>query len=219
VIRKIKKWLLTHERVYVFVIGVLNFFGRNSRIKGKHPTVWLKRTRVFDKGKGNKIIIGKNSVLKNCVFSISGNNNSILIGDNCYLIDLIVWMEDDDNSIELGSRTTVYGVTKLGSIEGCRIRIGEDCMFSSNISFRTGDSHSVLDLEGNRINPGKDIIIGDHVWIGQNVFVGKGASVADHSIVGACAVVTKSFDKQNVALGGNPARIIKENIDWSRKRL
>ena len=92
-------------------------------------------------------------------------------------------------------------------------------MFSSNIKFRTGDSHSVLDLEGNRINPSKDITIGNHVWIGQSVFVGKGASIGDHNIVGACAVVTKKFDRTNVALGGNPAKIIKENVDWSRERL
>ncbi len=35
------------------------------------------------------------------------------------------------------------------------------------------------------------------------------------SIIGASSVVTKRFDENNIAIGGNPAKIIKRNINWS----
>lgn len=218
-LRKLKKWIYSHEKLCAVVMGVLNLFGFSSRIKGKHPTVWLKHTKVIDKGKGNTIIIKKNSILTHCSFKFFGSNNCVVIGEKCFLNDLTVWIEDNNNRVEIGNKTSVHGKTGLACIEGTRIDIGEDCMFSSNIHFRTGDSHSVLDLEGKRINPSQNIVIGDHVWIGQDVFVGKGSAVPEHSIVAACAVVTKKFDKPNVAIGGNPAKIIKEDVDWSRERL
>lgn len=216
---KIKRWIFSHEKLYAALIGVLNLFGGSSFIKEKHPTVWLRRTKVINKGKGNRIIIQRKSILDRCRFTFEGSNNTVVIGERSYLIGFSVCVEGDGNRVELGERTKVYGATELACIEGCKIRIGDGCMFSSNIHLRTGDSHSIVDLEGKRINPSKDISLGDYVWVGQNVFVGKGVSIAEHTVVGACAVVTKAFDKPNVAIGGNPARIIKENIDWSMRRL
>lgn len=218
-VRRIKRWLLSHEKIYIFAVKILNFFGGNSRIRSKHPSVLLKHTKVIDKGSGNTVIINKKSILKNCCFKFYGSNNCVTIGENCILSNLTVWFEDENNSVKIGNNTTIHGTTGLACIEGSRIDIGEDCMFSSNIGFRTGDSHSVLDLEGNRINPSKNISIGNHVWIGNGCYIGKGAAVADNSIVGAHSVVTKKFDKSNIAIGGNPAKVIKENVNWCRERL
>ena len=148
-----------------------------------------------------------------------GSNNQIIIGDNCIFNNLSIWIEDNENVVKIGQNTRIHGTTGLACIEGTTIDIGEDCMFSSNINFRTGDSHSVLNLDGERINYSRNIHIGNHVWIGQNAFIGKGTAVSDNSIVGAYAVVTRVFDKSNIAIGGNPAKIIKENVDWKRERI
>lgn len=216
---KLRKWIFAHDKLCIAVVGILNFLGFNSRIKGKHPTVWLRHTKVIDKGDKNTIIIKKKGMLKNCTFRFYGSNNTVEIGENCYLNSASIWVEGDNNRVVIGNNTSLNGKIGLACLEGKSILIGEDCMFSSNINFRTGDSHSVLDLQGNRINHGKDIVVGKHVWIGQNAFLGKGSNIPDHSIVGAYAVVTKTFDKPNVAIGGNPARVIKEDVDWSRKLL
>ncbi len=215
----IKKWLLSHDSMYTLVIRILNLFGHNSRMRGAHPSVWLKRTKVIDKGNGNTVTIDRKSKLRNCTFKFYGSNNRVIIGERCSLSHLTVWIEDDNNCVQIAKNTTVHGTTGLACIEGCRIEIGEDCMFSSNIHFRTGDSHSVVDLDGHRINPSRDIVIGDHVWIGHNAIVCKGVTVADHSIVGAGSVVTRRFEQDHVAIGGNPAKIIKENVDWKRERI
>ncbi len=70
--------------------------------------------------------------------------------------------------------------TRLACIEGTSIEIGEDCMFSANIVFRTGDSHSIINSDGQRINASKSICIGNHVWIGNTVIVNKGVKVSDN---------------------------------------
>ena len=119
----------------------------------------------------------------------------------------------------MGSETSVSGKTHLACIEGKNIVIGDDCMFSSDIILRTGDSHSVVDLQNNRINPSKSIEIGNHVWIGNKVTVNKGVFVPNNSIIGTGAVVTKTFENGNIIIAGNPAKIIKSDINWDRRRM
>ena len=92
-------------------------------------------------------------------------------------------------------------------------------MFSSEIVFRTGDSHSIIDLSGIRINHAKDIIIGDHVWIGHRVLVNKGVVISNNSGVGTGSVVTKKFNDENIIIAGCPAKIVKNDINWLGKRI
>ena len=48
----------------------------------------------------------------------------------------------------------------------------------------------------------------------RDVKIFKDVSIADNTVVANGSVVTKSFDKENVLLGGCPAKILKENINW-----
>lgn len=55
---------------------------------------------------------------------------------------------------------------------------------------------------------GAPITIGDNAWFGGGGTILPGVTLGDNVVVGAGAVVTKSFG-DNVVLGGNPAKIIK----------
>ena len=57
--------------------------------------------------------------------------------------------------------------------------------------------------------PGKDICIGESCWIGMNAVILPGVKLGDHTVVGAGAVVTKSFPEGYVVLGGSPAKAIR----------
>ena len=81
-------------------------------------------------------------------------------------------------------------------------------MFSSNIAIVTGDSHSILDNNGKRINPSASISISDHVWVGQKVIITKGVYIAKDCVIGAGAVVTKDIPEYSVA-AGVPAKVVK----------
>ena len=68
-------------------------------------------------------------------------------------------------------------------------------MFSNNITFRNGDSHSIIDIVNEkRINYAKNIHIGNKVWIGENSYILKGAEIQNESIVATNSVVTKKFE-------------------------
>ena len=77
---------------------------------------------------------------------VKGNNCRILFGRDSNLNDVTLYIEDDGGRIELGKHTTITGKTELAVIEGKSITIGDDCLFSSDITFRVGDSHSILDM-------------------------------------------------------------------------
>lgn len=68
---------------------------------------------------------------------------------------------------------------------------------------------------GNRINISKDITIGEHVWIGANVSILKGCKIPNNSVIGTGAIVTKKFEKEGICIAGNPAKVVKEEINWT----
>ena len=77
----------------------------------------------------------------------------------------------------------------------------------------------VVDMEGNRINPSKDVVIGNHVWVGNHVIITKGVYIPDNCIIGTGAVVTSVFEKTNSVIAGVPAKVTKENINWRPERI
>ena len=153
------------------------------------------------------------------IIKIYGNNNTIEIHKNCVIKGAKFWIEDDKNKIEMGSYSTVEENAEFATIEGCNIIIGEDCMISSEVTIRTGDSHSILNNEGIRINSSQNIKVGNHVWIGNKAVLTKGSLVSDNSIVGSGALVNKVFEIKNCIIAGVPAKVIKEQISWLRERI
>ena len=144
----------------------------------------LKKVNIRIKGSNNKIVIGDFAQLPGACITIHGSGNTVTVGDWSYLGGTDLFIEDDGGCITIGDHTKFLGKTHLAVIEGTSITIGRDCLFSSDIQLRTGDSHSVLDMEGRRINASQDITVGDHVWVGTRAFLTKGAKVppGDQSI-------------------------------------
>ena len=220
-----KAWVMKNKSLVSAgckLYNIRNFFRIKLKGKGNRliaPCALLKKLNIIVSGNNNTIIIGDWTILNGASVYISGSNNVITIGEWCHLAGTELCIEDAGNRIEIGNKTKILGKTHLAAIEGTKISIGEDCLFSSDIHFRTGDSHSVLDMDGRRINASEDIVIGDHVWVGTKVTCLKGATVADHSIIGACALVTKKFAEPNCSLAGIPAKVVKTNTDWSIRRI
>lgn len=158
--------------------------------------------------------------LSDVEIKIFGNNNCIKIDGNNTISHIRFAIEDNQNTIEIGSHVYIGAGSLLAALEGCKISIGEDCMIAGPCEMRTSDSHSLINMNGDRINPANDISIGRHVWIGAGCMLLKGCSIPDDSVIAARSVVTstKGFE-QNSLWGGIPAKLIKKDINWSRDRI
>jgi len=204
--------------IYTHLIGLNKIRGlRNNKIVFNN--CFIKKCKIRIKGTNNKVFINNHSTLFCCDISIMGNDNTIIIDERVCAVKCEIYIEDDNNLVKIGKDSHISGFTHLACIEGCNIIIGEKCLFSSDVTFRTGDSHSILDLDGIRINPSLDIEIGNHVWIGNKTIITKGVHIAENCILATGSVVTKKFDDTNVIIGGIPAKIIKRNINWDELRI
>lgn len=152
-------------------------------------------------------------------FQIYGDSHNIKIGKNCILKNTVIWFEDENCSLEIGNNTTIEGAHIAVTEPNSKIAIGNDCMFSGNIDIRNGDSHSILDTNTNqRINYAKNIIIENHVWLGNGVNVLKGVTIGDNTVIGIKSLVTNDIPSNSLAVG-IPAKVVKTDITWDRKRI
>lgn len=116
-------------------------------------------------------------------------------------------------SFSIGNNTFITGrafITIHNSLA-----IGDDCALSWNITIIDDDYHYIVkdDLRSEKSKP---IVIGNKVWIGCNVTILKNVKIADGVIIAANSVVTKSIPEKNVLVAGNPAVIVRHNINWER---
>jgi acetyltransferase-like isoleucine patch superfamily enzyme len=194
---------------------------KKEKIQGKGNKVTLKGSKLTIKGNNN--LIQSESNYPNVRILIYGNNNRLIVEKDVQLLcgSIIMGIDDcpvNNCTVHIGKNTTSNGFDILLLEHNSSVIIGEDCMFSSNITISCSDTHSILDLDNNLTNLGKFIKLGNHVWCGQGVRIGKNVEIKDNSIIGWGSIVTKKFDKPNVIIAGIPAQIVKENINWDRRR-
>jgi acetyltransferase-like isoleucine patch superfamily enzyme len=225
-IASIKNYIIskakTSEWVLNFIAAVYNS-ATSSSIKGNKQNIinykgtFLKKTSIKIKGVHNTVNIAPKDSLMNCMIYIAGNNCKITIEKNCTLKNVQLWIEDDGGEIIIENRTTMEG-GHIAATEGESIVIGTDCMFSNKIEIRSGDSHSIYQKDSSlRINPAKGVRIGNHVWLGADVKVLKGSVIHDGAIIGTGSIVT-GVVKEHSIYAGNPAKLLKENVNWKRER-
>ena len=89
------------------------------------------------------------------------------------------------------------------------VTIGDRVMLAPNVQIYTA-THP---LNAKERNSGKEfakpITIGDDVWIGGGAIICPGVTIGHRAVIAAGAVVVKDVP-EDVLVGGNPARVIKE---------
>ena len=88
---------------------------------------------------------------------------------------------------------------------GNGIRIGRNVRLGPGVKL-VSSNHNLCNYDEHE--PAPPIVIGDDCWLGADAVVLQGVSLGNHVVVGAGAVVTKSFP-DDCLIGGVPAKIIK----------
>lgn len=145
---------------------------------------------------------------------VRGDGNRVVIGRDCWLhgfANLIT----DRATLTIGARTTmVQGSLQLH--EPLDLTIGEDCMISSQVYVSVSDIHPIYDRTTDvRINAGRAVEIGDHVWLGLRTMVMKGARIGSGSVTAAGSIVSGEVPPHCI-VGGAPARVMRREVRWSR---
>lgn len=121
------------------------------------------------------------------------------------------------------------GIADFGKNFGCNsycfiaansmIKIGEGCVIGWNVNIRDVDGHHIYklnDKERTFINEPRPVYIGNHVWIAAHVDILKGTSIPDNSVIAYGSIIAgKKYEKENCILGGNPVKVLKENVGWT----
>ncbi len=144
------------------------------------------------------------------IWEVSGNivfRGLAIIGSGCKI------SIQKNALLDIGNNFTF--VEGAAIIATNKILIGEHAFISWHTLIMDTDFHPIMNEKGEVINHSKPVIIGKRVWIGIRNTILNGAVIPDNSIIGACSVTAKQFTEPNSIYVGNPARCIKNNIDWS----
>jgi acetyltransferase-like isoleucine patch superfamily enzyme len=104
--------------------------------------------------------------------------------------------------------------TEVAIVAEKQITIGNNSGISWESLVMDTDFHHIFDENGQVFNHPKEVIIGHNVWVGCRCTILKGANLPDGSIIAAGSLVTKKLVGNNSIFGGNPMRVLKENITW-----
>lgn len=171
-------------------------------------------------GRNNQILIEQGVKLNNVNIAITGSNNKLILHKNVIFHEKgRVKLEDENNLIEVGENTDFVNCFFAVSDYNSKVIIGKDSMLSGEIIIRNSDVHSILNEENKRINPGRDVIIGDRVWVGYGANILKGSIIENDAIIGTQSVISGLHVPANSIAAGNPAKIVKTNIHWCKERI
>ncbi len=203
----------------------------HSMHKMKHVLKELKRhlynlfslknvivSTILLKRRGNVIQIGKGTLLKDCKIRMVGGGNLLKIGEYCRLKGVSIFM-DSGNKMFIGDRVVCNASnsqrTRLNSCGGTSLTIGDNCLLSNNVEIHTTDYHKIFH-EGALQVSAKPVDVGNNCWIGLSSIILKGVHLGPNCVVGAGSVVVNSEIGENCIVAGNPAKIVKKNIDWQQ---
>jgi acetyltransferase-like isoleucine patch superfamily enzyme len=193
-----------------------------GNILAGHPVAGRNSTLAFESlhnaGTGNLIEFGRDVRFDDVSIMFRGEGCRLTIGEGARLTGRIT-ISGIGSICEIGAQTTVE---RFGIVcnEGSAVILGPRCMVSYNVEIRNTDSHSIFDAAtGERINSAADVIVGEHVWLGAHSLICKGVSIARDVVVGQGSVVTKSIERPNCIVAGNPARVVRTGIAWDSRLL
>lgn len=120
------------------------------------------------------------------------------------------------------SSNSILFIGENTGLSGCTIccvssiSIGSNCNFGANSKIYDTDFHYIdpkkrLAQKSPLESPSIPVVIENNVWMGTNSVVLKGVTLAENTVVGIGAIVTKSFSKNSI-LGGVPAKVIKGKL-------
>lgn len=172
-------------------------------------------------GNNAQLVIGNNVNLRNSSIVLS-DEAIVHIGNNCKMKRASFFI-NSGSKLKIGDHCTFGAEAKIRSGKSREIIIGEDCMFSWNVTLLGHDGHAIYNvLTGECMNDTDggvqdSIFIGAHVWIGGETVILPNSQIGAGSICGYRSLIKGKYPN-NCMIGGSIAKVIKKDICWSRNK-
>lgn len=171
---------------------------------GCEPTTFMVRigwggTEGREIGKKNYLLLNENA-------SIQFNGRCTMSSGVSLILDL--------GTLEIGNN---FFCNKNCTIScNDRITIGDHVLFGWNVEVLDSDNHKVIHKNQETIRDRGAIKIGDHVWVAACSHILKNSAIPAGSVVAYQSLVTKQFKGEKLLLGGSPAKVLEEEIEWEQ---
>lgn len=130
---------------------------------------------------------------------------------NQYRLNCISFMEPGF-TLSKSSSVAKGTIIHLGAVITCNVHIKEGCLINKHVVI----GHDVVIGEYSVISPnatiGGNVKIESSCYIGSGAVIRNGITVGENSIIGMGAVVIHDVAPNSVMVG-NPARLLRENVD------
>ncbi len=103
-------------------------------------------------------------------------------------------------------------------LDVAKVKFGDNCFLGPNVGVYTAGHPIHPTTRNSGYEYGKEITVGDNVWIGGNSTICPGVHIGSNVVIGAGSVVTKDIPDWCIA-AGNPCRVIRLITEDDRKKL
>lgn len=170
--------------------------------------------RFFNYVIGRNVKIGKSII--NCKKVTLSDN--VIIGDANFISCGTLILNEKSRIL---TKNTIIGSSKfeMGKdsrlIYNHKIDLANDVTIGNN-SWVAGDYSQIWTHGSLKTKLGKDlsVTIGDDVYLGSGVLIAPGVTINSNNLIGLGSVVLSSIEKQYCIVSGNPAKVVRENVNW-----
>lgn len=147
---------------------------------------------------------------------VGGDGATIFLGPDCEFTAGDLYC-GSASSIVFNGGVTATRCAVVDARNGGSIVAEPDQLWAANVYVATDDMHRLADqATGARLNPfGAHIRLGRHLWLGRDVSITGHVEIGDGVVVGMQSMVRGQKIPPNTAIGGVPARVLREGITWS----
>lgn len=200
-----------------YIINVTQFEQmKDNKIIGRPK---LTDSVIIFNGKNNILVCDNNIELTKISLEFNGNNSIVYLGSDLRR----------DFKLRIFSNSTAYlgrdvniGLSLgINVFENQNVIIGDDCFIGDHVYISNSDYYPIYTCDTKeRINYSNSIFIGDHVYLGHKAFISKGVKIGSGTIVDNASFIPPNAKiPSNLYLSGNPAKIIKKNVFFTKDFL
>lgn len=185
------------------------------------PFLIRSKAKIFVSGSASvrldsRLVIGADPILP--LLSAAPSNlylaplSEVSIGKSVVIGPGVSLVVKEKGKLEIGSNTFFTSDSHIEVVNS--VSIGDNCAISWGVTIIDSNHHKIVIDDVDSSVDGK-VVIGNNVWVGCNSTILKDTEIGSNSVVAAGSVVKGKFP-ENVLIGGNPAKIIKNNVKWEK---